>query len=229
MSQSVGRSLLTSLLVEDSDDEDLNNHLAIHPALIDLNSNGATNFSEITNENSVLVTTIVESANNSSEIVIIGDQEHTIPLQPEEQNNNHQNEAAAAAANNDVIEVEVNENDNNQSDAGEEDEDEEFEFKSKLPRFNSNLDIKNSAKESKTEKEESGGDEEVCSICFEPWTNSGIHRLVCLKCGHLFGEGCIDRWVKSNPKCPQCNRPSKRTGILIFLFLGIRLLGKPFF
>jgi hypothetical protein len=27
-----------------------------------------------------------------------------------------------------------------------------------------------------------------CPICFEPWTNSGNHRLVCLKCGHLFGE-----------------------------------------
>lgn len=47
----------------------------------------------------------------------------------------------------------------------------------------------------------------------EPWTNSGIHRLVCLKCGHLFGEGCIERWLKSAGKCPQCNRPSKKTDI----------------
>lgn len=36
---------------------------------------------------------------------------------------------------------------------------------------------------------------------------------MCLKCGHLFGEGCIERWLKSVPKCPQCNRPSKRTDI----------------
>ena len=144
MSQTVGRSLLTSLLVEDSDDEDLNNHFAVHPALIDQNSNGASNFSDIPNygrnENSILVTTIVESANNSGEIVIIGDQDHSMPLQLDEQN--QQNAVAAAAtANNDVIEV--NENDNNiQSDVAieEEDDDEEFEFKSKLPRFNSNLD-----------------------------------------------------------------------------------------
>ncbi len=211
MSQTIGRSLLTSLLVEDSDDDDFNSHLVVHPSLIDQNSNGASNFSEITNydrnENSILVTTIVESANNSDEIVIIDGQNNSISHQPGQNNPN-----VAAAANNDVIEV--NEHDNNhQSDPEEEEEDDEFEFKSKLPRYNSNLDLKDATKESKTEKEESGGDEEVCSICFEPWTNSGIHRLVCLKCGHLFGEGCIDRWVKSNPKCPQCNRPSKRTGI----------------
>lgn len=30
---------------------------------------------------------------------------------------------------------------------------------------------------------------QCCSICFEPWTNSGNHRLASLKCGHLFGLG----------------------------------------
>ena len=28
---------------------------------------------------------------------------------------------------------------------------------------------------------------QMCSICFEPWSNSGGHRLASLKCGHLFG------------------------------------------
>jgi hypothetical protein len=31
-------------------------------------------------------------------------------------------------------------------------------------------------------------DTEVCSICFEEWTNSGQHRLVSTPCGHLFGK-----------------------------------------
>lgn len=31
-------------------------------------------------------------------------------------------------------------------------------------------------------------DAEVCSICFEEWTNSGHHRLVATDCGHLFGK-----------------------------------------
>ena len=37
-------------------------------------------------------------------------------------------------------------------------------------------------------------DAEVCSICFEEWTNSGHHRLVATECGHLFGK----RFVLTN-------------------------------
>uniref|UniRef100_A0A914ZGV4 RING-type E3 ubiquitin transferase n=1 Tax=Parascaris univalens TaxID=6257 RepID=A0A914ZGV4_PARUN len=45
-----------------------------------------------------------------------------------------------------------------------------------------------------------------CSICFEEYTNAGAHRLVCLKCGHVFGQCCIERWIRTekNAKCPQC-------------------------
>ncbi|KAG0030468.1 RING finger and WD repeat domain-containing protein 3 [Podila clonocystis] len=63
------------------------------------------------------------------------------------------------------------------------------------------------------------GQESTCSICFEPWTNSGGHRLVSIKCGHLFGESCISKWIASQtgqngkPKCPECNRPAKRNDI----------------
>ncbi|KAF9315083.1 RING finger and WD repeat domain-containing protein 3 [Podila horticola] len=62
-------------------------------------------------------------------------------------------------------------------------------------------------------------EESTCSICFEPWTNSGAHRLVSIKCGHLFGESCISKWIASQtgqngkPKCPECNRPTKRSDI----------------
>ncbi|GFR03329.1 e3 ubiquitin-protein ligase RFWD3, partial [Trichonephila clavata] len=31
-------------------------------------------------------------------------------------------------------------------------------------------------------------DGQTCTICFEPWTNSSEHRLVSLRCGHLFGR-----------------------------------------
>ncbi|VDM28770.1 unnamed protein product [Toxocara canis] len=45
-----------------------------------------------------------------------------------------------------------------------------------------------------------------CSVCFEEYTNAGAHRLVSLKCGHIFGQCCIERWIRSekNAKCPQC-------------------------
>ena len=54
-------------------------------------------------------------------------------------------------------------------------------------------------------------DSQCCSVCYEPWTTTGIHRLVSLKCGHLFGESCIDKWLRqtansSDRKCPQCKR-----------------------
>lgn len=51
-----------------------------------------------------------------------------------------------------------------------------------------------------------GGDEEegeTCSICFEPWTTAGNHRLAALRCGHLFGHECIKRWLVEGNKCPQ--------------------------
>ncbi|XP_043563174.1 E3 ubiquitin-protein ligase RFWD3 [Chiloscyllium plagiosum] len=56
----------------------------------------------------------------------------------------------------------------------------------------------------------------TCSICFEPWTNAGEHRLVTLRCGHLFGYTCIDRWLrKQGGKCPQCNKKAKRSDVVV--------------
>lgn len=52
------------------------------------------------------------------------------------------------------------------------------------------------------------GDGETCPICLDSWGNSGEHRLVSLKCGHLFGAHCVERWLKAqNSKdrsCPTC-------------------------
>lgn len=51
-------------------------------------------------------------------------------------------------------------------------------------------------------------DAETCPICLDAWGNSGVHRLVSLKCGHLFGYECVERWLKAqNSKersCPTC-------------------------
>ncbi|KAF3855374.1 hypothetical protein F7725_023429, partial [Dissostichus mawsoni] len=33
---------------------------------------------------------------------------------------------------------------------------------------------------------QAGEEGDVCSICFEPWTTAGEHRLSALRCGHLF-------------------------------------------
>lgn len=52
------------------------------------------------------------------------------------------------------------------------------------------------------------GDE--CPICYEPWEESGEHSLVSLKCGHLFGESCLKKWLNDQHAqqkqrlCPVC-------------------------
>eukprot|EP01134_Creolimax_fragrantissima_P004943 CFRG4943T1 len=58
----------------------------------------------------------------------------------------------------------------------------------------------------------------TCSICMEYWTGSGEHRLVVTKCGHLFGQKCIEKWLRKDDKkkdgkpgqgsCPSCGTMS---------------------
>lgn len=63
------------------------------------------------------------------------------------------------------------------------------------------------------DQEEEGN---CCPICFEEWTSSGNHRLASLRCGHLFGQSCIDKWLKGQGgKCPQCNAKAKRQDIRV--------------
>ncbi|KAI6233356.1 hypothetical protein M3Y99_00929500 [Aphelenchoides fujianensis] len=56
---------------------------------------------------------------------------------------------------------------------------------------------------------------DCCTICFSEYEASGEHRLVCLKCGHLFGKSCIERWLKieKNNKCPTCKATAKPADI----------------
>ncbi|XP_029379687.1 E3 ubiquitin-protein ligase RFWD3 isoform X2 [Echeneis naucrates] len=73
--------------------------------------------------------------------------------------------------------------------------------------------------------EESEGD--TCTICFEAWTTAGEHRLSALRCGHLFGYTCIQRWLKaqgSAAKCPQCNKKAKRSDIVLLYAPKLRAL-----
>lgn len=64
------------------------------------------------------------------------------------------------------------------------------------------------AKPSTNDEEEDDG--MTCPICLESWEMSGEHRLVSLRCGHLFGESCIRRWLIESQRqsavkvCPQC-------------------------
>lgn len=52
-----------------------------------------------------------------------------------------------------------------------------------------------------------------CIICTELWTTSDEHHVVSLKCGHLFGKKCIDTWLSSNHRCPQCNKQARKRDV----------------
>ncbi|NWU12182.1 RFWD3 ligase, partial [Cephalopterus ornatus] len=71
--------------------------------------------------------------------------------------------------------------------------------------------------------EEEEGD--TCAICFEQWTNAGEHRLSALRCGHLFGYTCIERWLRGQAgKCPQCNKKAKRSDIVVLYARTLKAL-----
>lgn len=71
------------------------------------------------------------------------------------------------------------------------------------------------------------GEGDTCTICFEAWTTAGDHRPSALRCGHLFGYTCIQRWIKSAgaaAKCPQCNKKAKRSDIVKLYVTKLRAL-----
>ncbi|XP_028624434.1 E3 ubiquitin-protein ligase RFWD3 isoform X2 [Grammomys surdaster] len=66
---------------------------------------------------------------------------------------------------------------------------------------------------------------ETCTICLEQWTSAGDHRLSALRCGHLFGYGCISKWLKGQTrKCPQCNKKAKHSDIVVLYARTLRAL-----
>eukprot|EP00064_Thunnus_orientalis_P012666 superscaffoldBa00001969_g12701 len=82
-----------------------------------------------------------------------------------------------------------------------------------------------SASVQSSQNEEGEGD--TCTICFEAWTTAGEHRLAALRCGHLFGFTCIQRWLKAQgpaAKCPQCNKKAKRSDIVLLYAPKLRAL-----
>jgi len=54
-----------------------------------------------------------------------------------------------------------------------------------------------------------------CSICFEDYEMTGEHRIVSLKCGHLYGKHCIEQWINGTGirNCPECKKPAKKLDI----------------
>lgn len=67
-------------------------------------------------------------------------------------------------------------------------------------------------------------EDDGCHICYEPYGNSGGHRPCCLICGHIFGKDCIERWVKIQKRCPDCNCKAMPKDIRIIYVKNLRAI-----
>lgn len=63
------------------------------------------------------------------------------------------------------------------------------------------------------EQAEPSAELSLCTICMEPNTASGPHRLSVLPCGHLFGHGCILRWLNAKKTCPTCQKTTHKRSV----------------
>ncbi|TDG52783.1 hypothetical protein AWZ03_001016 [Drosophila navojoa] len=86
------------------------------------------------------------------------------------------------------------------------------------------------AKASSNEDDEDDG--MTCPICLESWEMSGEHRLVSLRCGHLFGESCIRRWLIESQRqsavkvCPQCKTKAANRDIRCLYAKRVRAIDR---
>nr|XP_027199299.1 E3 ubiquitin-protein ligase RFWD3-like [Dermatophagoides pteronyssinus] len=68
---------------------------------------------------------------------------------------------------------------------------------------------------------------DCCIICGDQYTNSDTHHIVTLRCGHLFGKSCIERWLSPelrNQRCPTCSRTARRREIIKIYAQNLRPL-----
>ena len=63
--------------------------------------------------------------------------------------------------------------------------------------------------------EDEDDDDEMCSICINPITGEDVGVT---KCGHMYCFQCIKEIIQSNPKCPQCMKPTKANEIYMISF-----------
>ncbi|XP_037721110.1 E3 ubiquitin-protein ligase RFWD3 [Drosophila subpulchrella] len=52
-----------------------------------------------------------------------------------------------------------------------------------------------------------------CPICLCPWTSQGNHRVVSLRCGHLFGSSCVRTAIRRFHRCPICRRRAQHSDV----------------
>jgi SNF2 family DNA or RNA helicase len=94
----------------------------------------------------------------------------------------------------------------------------QYEGKRSTAEFFSNMmeKINKITEKQKNKKDDDDVDEEeMCSICLNPITGEDVGVT---KCGHMYCFQCIKEMIQSNPKCPQCMKPTKPNEIYMISF-----------
>uniref|UniRef100_A0A1A9WSQ7 RING-type domain-containing protein n=1 Tax=Glossina brevipalpis TaxID=37001 RepID=A0A1A9WSQ7_9MUSC len=89
-------------------------------------------------------------------------------------------------------------------------------------------------REATTPQHEESNDYGVrCTICFEEYEVSGEHRIVSLKCGHIFGDGCIRKWLNEDYRrtddvgmCPRCKAEASADDICYLFAKSVRAVDR---
>jgi hypothetical protein len=67
-----------------------------------------------------------------------------------------------------------------------------------------------------------------CPICFEQLASAGAHQICCLRCGHIFGRSCLERWLRQQRRasdrcCPQCKQRAQLCDIRLLYVPGTHM------
>ncbi|XP_037729473.1 E3 ubiquitin-protein ligase RNF8-like [Drosophila subpulchrella] len=70
-------------------------------------------------------------------------------------------------------------------------------------------------------------EENSCSICLLPWEAEGHHRIVSLKCGHLFGDCCIRQHLAQRADCGICKQPVSHEDLRYLFGFPVLVAAQP--
>nr|XP_036675959.1 E3 ubiquitin-protein ligase RNF8-like [Drosophila suzukii] len=70
-------------------------------------------------------------------------------------------------------------------------------------------------------------EENSCSICLSPWDSEGPHRIVSLKCGHLFGDCCIRQHLVHRTDCALCKQPVSHQDLRYLFGFNVLVATQP--
>jgi SNF2 family DNA or RNA helicase len=89
-------------------------------------------------------------------------------------------------------------------------------FTNMMNKINKIMQKKNNNDDSDNDEDEDDNDEdEMCSVCLNEITGDDVGVT---KCGHMYCFQCIKEMVQSNPKCPQCMKPTTPNDITMISF-----------